>query len=159
MYEIIKNAAEYGLNRVYLNSREFVELIEEFKVKKDEMEVSELIKAVLNKSGYTKALEIENTVEAESRLQNLDEFLTVAIEFEEESADSTLAEFLEGITLSSDVDNLEILSILVFPTPRFGSFIILFKLKLSDGLYINLKYAIISFISFLSWNLKPPTIL
>jgi len=107
MYEIIKNAHEYGLNRVYLNSREFIEVIEELRGKKDDMTVSELIRETLTKTGYTKALELENTVEAESRIQNLDEFLTVAIEFEEESADTTLAEFLEGITLSSDIDNLE----------------------------------------------------
>ena len=107
MYEIIKNAADYELNRIYTNSREFVDLIEEYKIKKDTMPVSELIKEVLNKSGYIKALEQENTVEAESRIQNLEEFLTVAMEFEEESADASLAEFLEGITLSSDIDNLE----------------------------------------------------
>lgn len=71
------------------------------------MLISELIKETLKKTGYTKALELEKTIEAESRIQNLDEFLTVAMEFEEESADNTLAEFLEGITLSSDIDNME----------------------------------------------------
>ena len=107
MYEIIKNAEQYGLNRVFLNTREFVQVIEELRSMKDEILISELIKETLQKTGYTKALEQENTVEAESRLQNLDEFLTVAMEFEEESADSSLGEFLEGITLSSDIDNME----------------------------------------------------
>lgn len=107
MYEVIKHADQYGLNRVFANSREFIELIEEMKSKKDELEISELIKLVLNKSGYTKALELENTVEAETRLQNIEELLTVAMEFEEEFAENSLNEFLESITLSSDVDNLE----------------------------------------------------
>ena len=107
MYEVIKNSEKYGLNRVFANSREFIELIEEMKNKKEEVEISELIKIVLNKSGYTKVLELENTVEAESRLQNIEELLTVAMEFEEEFADNSLNEFLEGITLSSDIDNLE----------------------------------------------------
>ena len=107
MYEVIKHAEQYGLNRVFANSREFIELIEEMRSKKDELEISELIKLVLNKSGYTKALELENTVEAESRLQNIEELLTVAMEFEEEFAENSLNEFLESITLSSDVDNLE----------------------------------------------------
>ena len=84
MYEIIKNAEQYGLNRVYLNSREFVDCIEEFIAQKDSMKISELIKKVLKKTGYTRALENENTVEAENRIANLDEFLNVAIEFEEE---------------------------------------------------------------------------
>ena len=44
MYEVIKNAEQYGLNRVYLNSREFVNIIEDLKNKKDELSISELIK-------------------------------------------------------------------------------------------------------------------
>ena len=107
MYEVIKHAEQYGLNRVFANSREFIELIEEMRSKKEELEISELIKLVLNKSGYTKALELENTVEAESRLQNIEELLTVAMEFEEEFAENSLNDFLESITLSSDIDNLE----------------------------------------------------
>ncbi len=107
MYEVIKKADEYGLNRVFLNSREFINVIEEMREKKDKLLISDLIKETLKKSGYTKALEDENTIEAENRIENLDEFLTVAIEFEEENAENKLSDFLEGITLSSDVDNIE----------------------------------------------------
>ena len=107
MYDIIKNSEQYGLNRVYINSREFIDVIEELKSKQDKILISELVKETLNKTGYTKALKDENTIEAESRIQNLDEFLTVAMEFEEESADNTLAEFLENMTLTSDIDNMQ----------------------------------------------------
>ena len=107
MFEIIKNAEQFGLNRIKANSMEFVNLIEEMRSKIDELSISELIKETLNKSGYVKALETENTTEAESRIQNLEELLTVAIEFEEEEADNSLADFLEGITLSSDIDGME----------------------------------------------------
>ena len=95
MYEIIKNAEQYGLNRVYLNSRKFIQTIEELRGISKKVEISELIKETLNKTGYTKALEQENTVEAENRIENLEEFLTVAIEFEEQEADATLGDFLE----------------------------------------------------------------
>ena len=107
MYEVIKNADQYGLNRVFINSREFISVMEELRAKKDDLVISELIKQTLKKTGYTKALEDENTVEAENRIENLEEFLTVAMEFEEESADNGLSEFLEGITLSSDLDDME----------------------------------------------------
>ena len=143
MYEIIKNAAEYGLNRVYLNSREFIELIEEFKTKKETMPVSDLIKQVLNKSGYTKSLELENTVEAESRIQNLEEFLTVAIEFEEESADPSLAEFLEGITLSSDIDNLEeseeTVTLMTLHSAKGLEFPVVFLVGMEEGIFPGYK--------------------
>ena len=82
-------------------------IIEYLRGKLDELSISELIKETLNKTGYVKALELENTTEAETRLQNLEEFLTVAIEFEEEEAENTLGDFLEGITLSSDIDGME----------------------------------------------------
>ena len=107
MFDIIKHAEEYGLNRVKANATEFIQVIEELRGKLDELSISELIKETLNKTGYVKALELENTTEAETRIQNLEEFLTVAIEFEEEEADNTLGDFLEGITLSSDIDNME----------------------------------------------------
>ena len=107
MYEVIKNADQYGLNRVYLNSRDFVDTIESLIAKKDSLKVPELIKQTLSKTGYTKALELENTIEAENRIANLEEFLTVAMEFEDESADNALSDFLEGITLSSDIDNTD----------------------------------------------------
>ena len=143
MYDIIKNAEKYGLNRVYLNSREFIEAIEELRSKKDNMLISDLIKETLKKTGYTKALELENTVEAETRIQNLDEFLTVAIEFEEESADNTLAEFLEGITLSSDVDNLEdeeeSVTLMTLHSAKGLEFPVVFLVGMEEGIFPGYK--------------------
>jgi len=107
MFDVIKHSDEFGLNKVFANSREFVDLIEDLSSKKDELEISELVKEVLDRSGYTKSLELEDTQQAENRLENLEEFMSVAIEFEEEEVDNSLAEFLESITLSSDVDELE----------------------------------------------------
>ena len=107
MYEIIKNAQDYGLTRVYANSREFITVIEDLISKKEQYTISELVKRTLNQTGYTKALQDEDTLEAENRIENLEEFLTVAIEFEEQEAENDLSSFLEGITLSSDIDGME----------------------------------------------------
>ena len=107
MFDIIKRADEFGLNRVFVASREFIQTIEEIAKQKDQISISELVKLILNKTGYTRALELENSVEAENRIENLEEFLTVTMEFEEQEADATLASFLEGITLSSDIDGME----------------------------------------------------
>ena len=75
--------------------------------KKDSIKVSELMKEVLKVTGYEKMLEIEKTKESEGRLENLAEFIGVAIEFENENAENTLADFLDSIALVSDVDSLE----------------------------------------------------
>lgn len=143
MYEVIKQADQYGLNRVFLNSREFVNFMEELRAKKDEFTISELIKQTLQKSGYTKALEEENTIEAENRIDNLDEFLTVAIEFEEESADNTLSEFLEGITLSSDLDNMEeteeSVTLMTLHSAKGLEFPVVFLVGLEEGIFPGYK--------------------
>ena len=143
MYEIIKNAQEYDLNRVYLSSREFIEQIEELRNKKETLKISELIKETLNKTGYTKALKLENSVEAETRIENLEEFLTVAIEFEEESADNTLAEFLEGITLSSDIDSMEdqedSVTLMTLHSAKGLEFPVVFLAGMEEGIFPGYK--------------------
>ena len=143
MYEIIKNAEQYGLNRVYLNSREFINVIEELTSKSEELSISELVKLTLNKTGYTKALEQENTVEAENRIENLDEFLTVAIEFEEEFADNKLSDFLEGITLSSDIDNMEeseeSVTLMTLHSAKGLEFPVVFLVGMEEGIFPGFK--------------------
>ena len=143
MYEIIKNAQEYELNRVYLSSRDFINQIEELRNKKDELKISDLIKETLKSTGYTKALEQENSVEAETRIENLEEFLTVAIEFEEQSADNTLAEFLENITLSSDIDNLEdqedSVTLMTLHSAKGLEFPVVFLVGMEEGIFPGYK--------------------
>ncbi len=139
MYEVIKNAEQYGLNRVYLNSREFINIIEDLKNKKEELSISELIKLTLKKSGYTKALEDEKTIEAENRIENLNELLTVAIEFEEQFAENSLSEFLEGITLSSDIDNLEeeeeSVTLMTLHSAKGLEFPVVFLVGMEEGIF------------------------
>ena len=143
MYEVIKHADQYGLNRVFLNSREFVNVIEELKDKKDQLVISELIKTTLKKTGYTKALEDENTIEAENRIENLEEFLTVAIEFEEEYAENSLSEFLEGITLSSDIDNVEededSVTLMTLHSAKGLEFPVVFLVGMEEGIFPGYK--------------------
>ncbi len=143
MYEIIKNADQYELNRVFASSREFIQVIEEIRKQKDEIDVSEIIKLVLNKTGYIKSLELENTVEAESRIQNLDELLTVAIEFEEQFAENSLNEFLENITLSSDVDNLEetdeSVTLMTLHSAKGLEFPVVFLVGMEEGIFPGYK--------------------
>ena len=139
MFDIIKHADEYGLNRVKANATEFIETIEYLRGNIDQLSISELIKETLNKTGYVKALELENTTEAESRIENLEEFLTVAIEFEEEEAENTLADFLEGITLSSDIDGMEdseeSVTLMTLHSAKGLEFPVVFLVGMEEGIF------------------------
>ena len=139
MYEVIKKAETFGLNKVFLNSREFVNIIEEMHAKKDDMLISELIKETLNKTGYTKALELENTAQAEARIENIEEFLTVAMEFEKEMSENSLAEFLESITLTSDVDgmdeNEDSVTLMTLHSAKGLEFPVVFLVGMEEGLF------------------------
>ena len=143
MFEVIKNADKYGLGRVYSNTREFVQTIEDLQTKKDDMKISELVTKTLQDTGYTKALELENTVEAENRIENLDEFLTVAIEFEEQSAEDSLSAFLEGITLSSDLDNMEdtdeSVTLMTLHSAKGLEFPVVFLVGMEEGIFPGYK--------------------
>ena len=143
MYEIIKNSDQYGLNRVFLNSREFVNAIEELRTKKDELIISELVKLTLKKTGYTKSLEDEKTIEAENRIENLEEFLTVAMEFEKEEVDNSLENFLQGMTLSSDIDNVddaeESVTLMTLHSAKGLEFPVVFLVGMEEGIFPGYK--------------------
>ena len=94
----------------------------------------------LKKTGYTKALEAEKTIEAENRIANLEEFLTVAIEFEEEFAENSLSDFLEGITLSSDLDNIdeeeeETVTLMTLHSAKGLEFAVVFLIGMEEGIF------------------------
>ena len=143
MYDIIKNASDYALNRVFANTREFVETIEELIQEKDKVQLSELVKNTLTKTGYLKTLENEQTKEAENRIENLEEFLTVVIEFEEEFAENTLSDFLESITLSSDIDEMDeqqdSITLMTLHSAKGLEFPVVFLVGMEEGIFPGYK--------------------
>ena len=143
MYEIIKEADQYGLARVYTNAQSFISVIEDIISKKDEYTITELIKHTLNETGYTKALEEENSIEAENRIENLEEFLTVAVQFEEEEAENDLSSFLEGITLSSDIDGMneeeESVTLMTLHSAKGLEFPVVFLVGMEEGIFPGYK--------------------
>ncbi len=69
-----------------------------------ELPVSELVERVLEQSGYLDALEAERTIEAEGRVENLQELVGVAREYQETADEPSLSHFLQEISLYSDQD-------------------------------------------------------
>ena len=90
----------------------FHETMEGLRARVESASVAELLEATLHESGYLEALEAERTVEAEGRVENLEELVGVAVEFdanrelEGESEVPPLEEFLQQISLYADQDGL-----------------------------------------------------
>ncbi|QKI80970.1 DNA helicase PcrA [Kroppenstedtia eburnea] len=97
-----------GLSNRFLRPLEkFTGLIKELNAMLEYLSAGELTEEVLEKTGYREELKKEETVEAASRLENIDEFLSVTREFEEKNEDKSLVAFLTDLALISDVDTLE----------------------------------------------------
>ncbi len=135
-YEVIKEADKY-IPKIYEATRQFVNTIEE--LKSLELSVSEIITNVLKMSGYTDALKNENTIEAESRIQNIEELITVANEFEKEAADKSLVEFLNSISLSSDTDNIEetddMVTLMTLHSAKGLEYPVIFLVGMEEGIF------------------------
>src|SRR5579871_1996165 len=85
----------------------FAELIGELRTFAETAGVADLLVAVMERSGYVRELQSDETHEARARLENLSELVGVAREYEASDADPTLAGFLANIALVSDLDALE----------------------------------------------------
>jgi DNA helicase-2/ATP-dependent DNA helicase PcrA len=85
----------------------FAELIAQFRKNVERLSVADLLATVMEESGYVRELQSEETNDARARLENLQELIGVAREYEAIETEPTLAGFLANIALVSDVDALE----------------------------------------------------
>lgn len=109
MYSIILDIDEVpGLSeRIKNKIRKFSTMMATFMTMKKAIGLTELIQHVLEDSGYLKMLKEGKVEKADIRLENLEEFISAAMEFEKNSEDTSLQAFLENISLVADIDNLE----------------------------------------------------
>ena len=96
-----------GLGRAAIKIQPFVTLIHELRLRLADMSLEELIEEILDRTGYTKELKDEDTDEAKARLENIDEFISKAVSYEEGEEHPTLSGFLEEVALVADIDSLE----------------------------------------------------
>jgi ATP-dependent DNA helicase UvrD/PcrA len=108
LWEALGRADEAGIGAAPLRAlRSLRTLLESLMSAAQELTVPDLLERVLERSGYLGALEADRTVEAQGRIENLQELVGVAREYQTGAAEPTLAEFLQGISLFSDQDAIE----------------------------------------------------
>ena len=100
-----------GVGRSASKLDSFAALIEYFKGRLGQESITDLLREIIEKTGYIESLEAEDKVEAESRIENIDELLNKAAAYEEDCQDRgeepNLSGFLEEVALVADIDSLE----------------------------------------------------
>ena len=100
-----------GVGRSTTKLDSFAALIEYFKTLAEEMNITDLLQEVIEKTGYIESLENEDKEEAKTRKENIDELISKAATYEESCQDkdekATLSGFLEEVALVADIDSLD----------------------------------------------------
>ena len=118
---------------------EFKKIIEDIKNSKDNMSLTELVTYVLEKSGMKAELENENTLEAEVRLENLEEFKSITKNFEEERGIVSLEEFLMELSLVADIEehknNTDVVTLMTVHSAKGLEFDNVFVIGMEEGIF------------------------
>ncbi|MDO5306282.1 MAG: 3'-5' exonuclease [bacterium] len=87
--------------------KDFATLIMKLQEAQTKYSLPEFLSLLLEKTGYLHELQVSNNPEDETRIENLQEFVNVANEFEPEEEDNVLGEFLTQVSLVSDIDGMD----------------------------------------------------
>ncbi len=108
MFQALQEVEQIGLSAKITNSlRDFRDLINNWVQMQDYLSVTELVENVLEKTEYVEILKAEKTLESQSRIENIEEFLSVTQNFEKTNDDKSLVAFLTDLALVADIDKLE----------------------------------------------------
>ena len=129
LYEVIDSGKEL----------EFKKLIERIKKESENISLTELVELILVETGMRRELESSKTLEAEVRLENLEEFKSITKNFEENNGVISLEEFLLEISLVSDMEehknNNDVVTLMTIHSAKGLEFDHVFIIGLEEGLF------------------------
>lgn len=140
IYDVIKEANMYSeLLRASVKLTDFTAVIDLLRRSQPEMRLVDFVDMVLDKTGYRQALMLENSIESQSRLENLDEFMSVVKEYEASAEDPSLSDFLESVSLISDIDNYDedqpAVTLMTIHSAKGLEFPVVFLAGMEEGLF------------------------
>jgi len=107
-YEALEEAKHImTIGRSAAKLQPFVTMIQAFRAKAKTYSLSELLKDVIEITGYVNQLEADTDEEANARIENIDELISKVVSFEDEHKDATLSEFLAEVALVADIDHVD----------------------------------------------------
>lgn len=148
LYEILEDPASVAKlpAKARNASQVFMRQMEYFKSQSFDLSPQELMELVLEKSGMLLELQRERTIEAETRVENLKEFLGAAAEYEESTEtrpENLLADFIESVTLQSNLDqydpNEDMLTLMSLHTAKGLEFREVFMVGMEEGLFPHIN--------------------
>lgn len=111
VYEVIKHADEYAaLSRSAAKLKGFCDIIDDLTDMATDMSISDLFSEMLDRTGYRTALKNsgEEPDKIQDRLNNVSEFSTTIAQYEQDTEEPSLSDFLEQIALVSDIDSADL---------------------------------------------------
>jgi DNA helicase-2/ATP-dependent DNA helicase PcrA len=145
LFEVISNASEVpGLScRFVAKLDELSSLLFEFMSDATEIPVKQLIANVMQKTGYQEELELGRTAQDQSRLENLQELLSVAEDFASKASlngeEPTLENFLADVALVSDIDDAELegdaITVMTLHAAKGLEFPVVFLVGMEEGIF------------------------
>jgi DNA helicase-2/ATP-dependent DNA helicase PcrA len=140
LWEATEFAEEAGVGAAPLKAvQAFRTLIQSLMAGALELTVSELVQRVLERTGYTDALEAERTIEAQGRLENLQELVGVAQEYQAAADEPSLSSFLQEISLFADQDAIRgeqsLVTLMTLHNAKGLEFRAVFMIGMEEGIF------------------------
>lgn len=119
--------------------QQFARLMDGFQAKVDKIPLTELTESIIKETGYLEELKKENTPEAQARIENLQEFLSVTHDYDKYSEEKTLTGFLAQISLVTDLDSFseeaDQVVLMTLHTAKGLEFPVVFLTGMEEGLF------------------------
>src|SRR5438445_3435737 len=140
LWEALGQAEEAGIAAAPLRAvQQLHGLLQSLQAGALELEVSELLERVLERSGYLTALEAERTIESQGRIENLQELVGVAQEYQHTADEPSLSGFLQEISLYSDQDAIRgeqsLVTLMTLHNAKGLEFRAVFMIGMEEGIF------------------------
>lgn len=145
LYEAIRDFSGKDIVRSNVSKKliNFYEMMEELRTNALNRPLSELLQDVLEKTGYVESLIAKNTIEAQDRIENINELVAATQEFEPEEESLPLIQFLDQVALISNIDNwdenADAVTLMTAHLAKGLEFDVVFMVGMEEGLFPHVK--------------------
>ena len=144
LYTVLRHVEDYPeLLRASAKIRGFMEMLSALEKASHTMPLAQFVERVMRDTGYLAMLEAEDTVESKTRIENLQEFMSVVAEYEKTEEEPTLGGFLENVALVADIDaydeDQDAVVMMTIHSAKGLEFPVVFLAGLEEGLFPSMR--------------------